>query len=114
MKRLTLTQEIMKKITLNVVKGLLGIVLFIGSTNVSNAAGPGRFKNQESGQIKKADASPASVQQKLEKEGYLVNDVYQVGPNKWKANVVDNNGVEKEVEVNPNSNGIIGQMDSSL
>ena len=103
----------MKKVTLNVVKGLLVIVLFISATAVSNAAGPGRLKNQESGQIKKADASPASVEQKLEKQGYQVNNLYQVGPNKWKANVVDNNGIEKDIEINPNSN-IVANTDVAL
>lgn len=101
----------MKKATLNLVKGLLAIVLFIGANTISNAAGPGRFKAKESEQLKKAEASPASVQQKLENQGYQVNEVYQVGPNKWKANVVDQAGVEKEIEVNPNSNSIVASQE---
>lgn len=104
----------MKKVTLNLIKGLLVIVLFITATSTLPAAGPGKFKKQESAQVKKSDASPASVQQKIENQGYQVNNVYQIGPNKWKADVVDKNGVEKEIEVNPNSNQIVGNNDAAL
>lgn len=118
----------MKKITLNLVKGLLVIVLFTGVSVVLSATGV-QTVSEASAKVIGAPQGPAGqsgqsltaakVSQYLTSKGY---DVYSVTPiagtGKWRAVVAGANGTTTLIidagVVNSGTNSIVGSADGAL
>lgn len=120
----------MKKITLNLLKGLLVIVLFTGGSVVLTATGVqtvseanaktiGDFNGQAARQAG-PNVTAAAVYQYLQNKGYDVLTVTPLGRSgKWKATVIGKKGqailiVDAEIVNSGAANSILATGDSSL
>ena len=122
MKRFTLTQKNMKKITLNLLKGLLVIVLFTGVSVVSSATGVqtvGIASAKGIGVPYGLSQQATEINQYLTNKGYNVYSVSPIkGTGKWKAVVGGANGTTTLIidgnVVNSKANNIVGSADGAL
>jgi hypothetical protein len=114
----------MKKITLNLVKGLLVIVLFTGVSvalsttgvqTVSEANASLGGNGAGSGSTGQMGVSAAAVNQYLVSRGYTVQSLSPIcGSVNWRANTIGANGVYYTTTIYVQSSQILGSQDISL